>query len=189
MRTSFRFTVDDLEEMPDKEGTRYEIIDGELYVSTAPHIYHQMTCDEASSALREWSRQTQLGWPISAPGVIFAPDDAVIPDVVWVRRDRMAEVVDYEDGKFHGAPDLVVEVLSPGAGNEERDRERKLDLYARWHVPEYWLLDWRRRIVQVYRREEDALRLAATLKPGDTLTSPLLPGFSVDVGQFFPRSI
>jgi Uma2 family endonuclease len=79
----------------------------------------------------------------------------------------------------------VVEVLSPGPTNERRDREAKLKLYSRRGVQEYWIVDWQRRQVEVYRREQAALRLAHTLLPGDTIDSPLLPGFQCQIERFF----
>ena len=109
--------------------------------------------------------------------MIFAHDDNVIPDLVWISRERFADIWD-EGGHMRAAPELVVEVLSPGSENERRDRDVKLKLYSRRGVLEYWIVDWRLRTVEVYRREELALRLVATLVDGDALTSPLLPGFS-----------
>ena len=78
------------------------------------------------------------------------------PDVVWVSRERLSSVL-AEDGKLHGAPDLVVEVLSPGPVNERRDREAKLKLYSQRGVREYWIVDWRQRKLEAYRRQEAAL--------------------------------
>lgn len=128
-------------------------------------------------ALRSWDPQLAHGVPLSAPGVIFASDEAVAPDVVWVRGERFRRVVG-ADGKLHAAPDLVVEILSPGEVNTQRDRELKLKLYSRDGLREYWIVDWREPTVEVYRREEAALRLVTTLTADDTLTSPLLPGFT-----------
>ncbi len=88
-----RFTSRDLERMPDVEGIRYEIIDGELFVSTAPSWEHQFTCLRAGMALQSWNDQTGLGVTTVAPGLIFAEDQDVIPDVVWVSRDRLATCV------------------------------------------------------------------------------------------------
>jgi Uma2 family endonuclease len=109
----------------------------------------------------------------------------VIPDVVWISRERLLALQD-EAGHLRGAPELVVEVLSPGAANERRDREVKLALYARRGVDEYWIVNWRMRTVQVYRRDGAALRPVATLQGQDTLTSPLLPGFSCPVSRLWP---
>lgn len=184
MATSMRWTIADLVLFPEDDGNRYEIIDGELYVSTQPDWRHQYVCARFGSALDTWSTPTKAGIVIAAPGVIFSKDNAVAPDVLWVSRERMRAVL-RSDGKLHAAPDLVVEVLSPGRKNEHRDREVKLDLYSRRGVREYWIVNWRDRYVEVYRRQEAELRLVGTLYPSDTLKSPLLPGFSAQVEQFF----
>jgi Uma2 family endonuclease len=179
-----RFTVADLERMRVQplDDTRYEIIDGELHVSTQPHWRHQETCDEVVHAIRTWDPDRRHGRVLSAPGVIFAPDDTAAPDIAWVSRDRFSFVVG-DDGKLHAAPDLVVEVLSPGSENVRRDRERKLDQYSRFGVREYWIIDWRAETVDVHRHDGTALRLIATLSAADQLTSPLLPGFTARVGD------
>jgi Uma2 family endonuclease len=78
-----------------------------------------------------------------------------------------------------------VEVLSPGATNERRDRDAKLNLYSRRGVDAYWIIDWRTRNVDVFRRTGEALQLASSLRAGDVLTSPILPGFSVEVDRLF----
>lgn len=184
MSTELRFTIHDLELLPEN-GSRYEVIDGELYVTTQPHWRHQYACDGALVALRTWSEESGAGLALAAPGVIFAEDEAVAPDVVWISRER-AERVLWDDGKLHAAPDLVVEVLSPGPKNEERDRDVKLVLYSRRGVREYWIVDWREMTVQVYRREQAALRLVATLTAEDTVTSPLLPGFVWPIAGLCP---
>jgi len=181
MSTGVRFTVSDLALLPE-DSNRYEIIDGDLHVSTQPHWRHQFTCDQLIGALRDWGRPTAVGIPISAPGLIFAEDQAVAPDIVWISRERFARVIG-KDGKLHAAPDLVIEVLSPGQSSVERDRELKLRLYSRQGVREYWIADWREPAVQVYRRDGAVLQLAATLLAEDTLTSPLLPGFARRVGD------
>jgi Uma2 family endonuclease len=121
---------------------------------------------------------------VGAPGIIFAEDDDVAPDVVWCSYERLEKVLG-DDGKFHGAPELVIEVLSPGWANERRDRQAKLKLYSRRGVKEYWILDWTVGQVEVYRRSRRALRLIETLHKSETLTSPLLPGFSCSVAELF----
>ncbi len=180
-----RFTVADLELFPD-DSQRYEIVDGELFASRAAHYEHQESSDRALIALAEWNRRMRLGRVVSAPGIIFSDSDAVIPDLVWASHERWA-VIAGEDGHLHGAPDLTVEVLSPGAIHERRDREAKLRLYSVYGVREYWILDWRAQTVTVYRRHQAQLRLEATLGREDTLTSPLLPEFSLPVARLFDR--
>jgi Uma2 family endonuclease len=183
MRTALHWTSADLAVLPD-DGKRYEIIDGELYMSRQPHWHHQRACVKITTALEGWSAQTGAGETNFAPGVIFADDDDVAPDVVWISHARRAAALGPE-GHLHAAPELVVEVLSPGTTNERRDREVKLKLYSRRGVLEYWLVDWRTQQIEVYRRADLALHLVATLHPADTLTSPLLPGFACQVATLF----
>ena len=183
MPPALRWTSADSAVLPDND-KRYEIIDGELYVSRQPHWHHQRTCGKIFAVLDAWSMQTGAGEANLAPGVIFAEDDDVAPDVVWISRARQATALG-PGGHLHAAPELVVEVLSPGSTNERRDREVKLKLYSRRGVLEYWIVDWQARQVEVYRREELALRLVVTLYATDTLTSPLLPGFACGVARLF----
>jgi Uma2 family endonuclease len=179
-----RFTSADLTELPDLPGVRYEIIDGELHVSRQPTLGHQDAAGEAFAALRDWNRATGHGKAYNAPGLVFADDDDVIPDVVWISFDRLAQAED-EHGHLRLAPELVVEVLSPGRANELRDQILKLELYRRRGVAEYWIIDWIRHAVQVFRRAGDDLELVATLGDGDVLTSSLLPEFSCPVANFW----
>ncbi len=136
MSTAFRYTSSDLEELPDIEGLRYEIIDGVLHVSAPTRWKHQYVSGRILFALGDWNDETGVGVSVIAPGLIFAPDDEVAPDVVWIRRERLVGLLD-EDGHLRGAPDITVEVLSAGAANQHRDREAKLDLYSRRGVQEY----------------------------------------------------
>jgi len=180
---SMRWTSQDLELLPD-DGKRYEVVDGELYVSKQPHWQHQYICLELAAQLHAWSRQTKAGKTNFAPGVIFTEDDDVAPDLVWISRERLATALQV-DGKLHAAPELAVEVLSPGMINERRDREVKLKLYSRRGVQEYWVISWQDKRFEIYRRENAALRLYSTLYDKDVLTSPLLPGFSCNLHELF----
>jgi Uma2 family endonuclease len=186
MARSLRWTTADLETLPERlDGTRYEIIDGELYVSRAPDFDHQEVCANVLVPLRSWSQRTGAGQAVFTPGVIFADDDNVIPDVIWISKERLAVALWEDRHHLHAAPELVVEVLSPGSMNEQRDRETKLKLYSRRGVHEYWIVDWRARQVEVHRREDAELRLVATLFASDVLRTPLLPGFACPVSELF----
>lgn len=178
-----RWTTEDLKLLPDSSN-RYEIIDGHLLMTRAPHWKHQKAIVKASRILDTWSEASQLGETVATPGVIFDDADNVIPDVVWISHQRLAAGVD-EEGHFTIAPELIVEVLSPGTQNERRDRETKLKLYAERGVQEYWILDWRTQQLEVYCRQDALLSLVATLFSSDVLTSPILPNFSCAVAEFF----
>jgi Uma2 family endonuclease len=180
---ALRWTSHDLECFPDN-GKRYEIVDGELYVSKQPHLYHQVVCTKVASLLEQWSDRTELGLTIFAPGLIFADDDDVVPDVVWISYERLAIAFE-EDGKLHSSPELVIEVFSPGSTNRRRDREIKLKLYSRRGAKEYWVINWQERCLEVYQRTNALLTLDRTLDETDILQSPLLSEFSCRVSAIF----
>ena len=184
MSTSLRFTIDDLEVLPE-DGKRYEIIDGELYVSSQPDFIHQQVSSDFWLLLQNWSDAHNTGEACVAPGVIFADDDAVAPDVIWMSWRRLTEARRPGDGHIHAPPELVVEVLSPGSANERRDRVAKLKLYSRRGVGEYGIADWRLQTIEVYRKVGEALTLHATLGGEDPLESPLLPNFKHPVAFVF----
>ena len=100
-----RWTASDLELFPD-DNTRYEIIDGELLVTRAPHWHHQTAIDNLCFALKSWNRLTGLGVIATTPGIVFADSDNVIPDLVWLRQGRLREILD-DQGHLTAAPDLV----------------------------------------------------------------------------------
>jgi Uma2 family endonuclease len=181
---SLRWTTRDLLALPEDGWKRYEVIDGELFVTRAPHIFHQDAAGVIYVALILWSQQTQLGKPFQAPGLVLSEYDAVIPDLVWASQNCLTTSIDAA-GHFSRAPELVVEVLSEGEKNEQRDQVVKLKLYSRYGVQEYWVVDWRRKTLGIYRRQDAQLQLFATLLVGDTLTSPLLPGFSAAMNEIF----
>lgn len=181
-----RWTIHDLEVLPQSEGTRYEIIEGELFVTRSPHRRHQQASGKVFAALDTWSTETGLGEAIPAPGIVVSDADSVTPDVAWVSSERLA-VIEDDAGHLTDFPELVVEVLSPGPSNIRRDREAKLKLYSIRGVQEYWICDRLTRQVEVYRRQAAQLVLSATLFGQDDLTSPLLPGFSCQVEHLFSR--
>ena len=200
MTTAFRFTSADLEQFPDIEGVRYEIIDGDLYVSRPSDEAHQYTCTVFASSLHVWSAQTGAGLTVPGPGLVFSEDNDVIPDLVWISHARRALARD-EKGHYTIAPELVIEVPSPGSVNERRDRDLKLSLYSRQGAQECWIADWQQRLIEVYRRpdasgrpdesgrDSQGLRLVATLFDGELITSPLFPGFACPVSSLWASPI
>lgn len=180
---SLRWTIADLDLLPDN-GTRYEIIDGELFMTRAPRWKHQKVANNICAALNNCAELATLGEATTTPGIVFSEADNVIPDVVWASYTRLETLLD-EAEHLTGAPELIVEVLSPGADNERRDREVKLKLYTLQGVQEYWIVNPRLQQVQIFRRQRAILELVATLLIADEITSPLLPGFSCPVAAFF----
>ena len=177
------WTTSDLELFPDDD-KRYEIIDGELFVTRAPHLRHQGVADAICTELRIWSKRSKLGNAFTGVGLVFSDTDNVIADVIWISNERLDILLD-EAGHLTGAPELVVEVLSTSVKDKRRDRELKLKLYSVQGVQEYWIVDREQQAVEIYRRENGLLKRAATLFSTDQLVSSLLPSFSCMVDELF----
>ena len=176
-------TVADLDAFPDDDGNRYELIEGELFVSRAPGIPHQRVLLNLEIGLSDYLKANPIGILVPGAGAIFSDYDAVIPDLAFVRNERWDQVVTGE--KFTGALDLVIEILSPGTQNRQRDLSAKRKLYGKYGVKEYWIVDSENLEVLVLRLEAQALEEIATFKSSDDLTSPLLPGFQLTVSTIF----
>ena len=175
--TDLRLTNSDVECMPEG-GNRYELINGELHESSAPGFIHQAVLMNVGFALNDYLRQNPLGLAISGVGVIFDDYNGVIPDPVFATHDRMRNSL--IGGRFHAAPELVIEILSPGVSNERRDRHIKRSLYDGRGVAEYWLIDPENRTVECHRRNPaDQLVVESSLRQSDTLNTPVVPGFAV----------
>src|SRR5437773_7413775 len=131
-------TVADLDACPE-DNNRYELIEGELFVSRAPGIPHQRVLLNLIIGLTEYLAHHPIGILVPGAGAVFSDYDAVILDLVFVRSERWNSVVSKD--RFSGPPDLVIEVISPGKENRERDLLVKRQLYAKYGVAEYWIVD------------------------------------------------
>ena len=176
-QTSIKLTYEDYAAIPD-DGRRHEIIDGEHYVNPAPSPYHQIILSNVEFALQKHVRAHHLGRVLpAAVDVVLAGHDIVQPDIVFV---RAAQAHIFEPKNIQGAPDLVVEVLSES--NRRYDVRTKYELYERAGVAEYWIVDPDELGVRVFRREGDRF---VPVEVGDTITTPLLPGFVLPLSDIF----
>jgi Uma2 family endonuclease len=176
-------TVADLDAFPDDDGNRYELINGELFVSRAPGIPHQRVLHNLQMELGSFLKTNPMGILVPGAGAIFSDYDAVIPDLAFVSNERWNEVVTGE--KFTGPLDLIIEILSPGNQNRQRDLLAKRQLYGKFGVKEYWIVDSENKEVPVLRLQGQTLEDISILKSDDELTSPLLSGFQMKVGTIF----
>jgi Uma2 family endonuclease len=176
-------TVADLDAFPEDDGNRYELIEGELFVSRAPGIPHQRILLNLEVALSEYLREHPIGILVPGAGAIFSDYDAVIPDLTFVRNERWDQVVTGE--KFTGAVDLVIEVVSAGAANRRRDFSAKRQLYGKYGVKEYWIIDSENLSVSIFRMQGETLKEIATVTGEDKVTSTVLPGFQLQVSTIF----
>jgi Uma2 family endonuclease len=168
--------------MPE-DGNRYEIIEGELFVSRSPSLRHQRVSGNLFGTFTFFLRDNPIGEIIATPGVIFGEHSAVIPDLVYISRARREEIA--AGRHITGAPDLIIEIVSPGLENEQRDRFAKRQLYAKYGVKEYWLVLLEAGAIEVYTLEEEILKLHRAFEEHDEFTSVLLPGFSCKVASIF----
>ena len=178
-------TYEDLLRLSRSSG-RHEIFDGELFTSPVPSLSHQRTAQRLARAFEEAVRD---GSRVLASGadVVLAPGTVARPDLLLVLADRLDIVSEAGDigDMVRGAPDLILEILS--AATVRLDRVIKMDAYARYSVPEYWLVDGSAKLIEIFRLDRHAqlYRLTETCHAGDRAGTPLLPGLAVEVGRLF----
>jgi Uma2 family endonuclease len=176
-------TVDDLEAIPYDEWHRFELIEGELYVSCAPVIPHQLVLNNVQVELTNYLRQNPIGTLVPGPGAVFSKHNSVIPDIVFVSKERWQDIV--VNDRFNAAPELIIEILSPGSGNRTRDLKLKPKLYEKYGVPEYWVVDTWSRSITIFRLKDNRLEEVTTLRGNDQLESPVFPGLSIKLTSVF----
>ena len=177
---AFKFTYEDYRTAPPDK--RYELLDGELLLTPAPNLRHQRLQLRLGMQLARFIEARELRELFFAPcDVVLSDTDVVQPDLLFVSRERRHLLSGGDN--VRGAPDLVVEILSPGTA--DRDRGYKRALYAKHGVKEYWLVDPVAETVSLLRPRSGALALARTFGRNETLRSPLLAGFELDLDDVF----
>jgi len=175
-----RVSFADLERAPE-DGRRYELYDGEVYVVPAPMPRHQ----RVQIRLVEWLDdyvQSFGGFAVCAPiDIVFSEYDVVQPDVLFFGPAR-AHLIDL-DRPIRHAPDLCVEILSPST--EATDRGRKLQMFARYGVLEYWIVDAAQELIEIHRLAASTYVLAQRALGKDEVSSPVLPGATLRAGSIF----
>ena len=174
-----KFTYEDYLNAP--EDKRYELLDGELVMTPAPGELHQRTSILLGSQLFHFVNENSLGRVYHAPfDVVLSNTDVVQPDLLFVSNERGHIIT---PANIQGAPDLVVEILSPSSA--ERDRTFKRTLYAMHGVNEYWMVDPAEKTISVLLPGEPGFKVAGIYGEGETLTSTTLRGFRLNTGDIF----
>lgn len=178
--SSVRFNYQDYLQLPDSE--RYEIIDGVLLMVKSNGSLHQMVLRNLESMVWPFVREKQLGQVLFGPlDVILSEEDVVQPDLIFVGRERQEMI---SERGCEGPPDLVVEVTS--LATSTLDRQQKRDLYARYGVQEYWLVDPVGRSIDQMELKDERLTLKGTYsRKDDRITSEIITELSVPVQQIF----
>ena len=176
--TTLRFTYRDYLQLP--EGDRRELIEGDFYVVPAPNIKHQDAVANLGTALRGFVRSGRLGQVVWAPtDVVLSSESVVQPDILFVSNERRDIIT---EANVSGAPDLVVEILSPSTA--ERDRDLKLNLYAKHGVREYWIVDPVEETVEVIELGVEGATSVRRYDAG-SVESALIPGFAILLDDVF----
>lgn len=181
-RRERRQTYRDYAALP--EGAPYQLVEGELVMTPSPISGHQRTLGELFSLIRDWAVGGAQGEVFIAPLDVILDDENVLqPDILFVSRERLGIVQDW----CRGAPDLVVEVLSPS--NAALDRSRKTKVYARFGVPRVWLVDPAEKTFECLRLEQGSYLIEECFAEEDLVLPPGFPGLQIPLAKIWPRPL
>jgi Uma2 family endonuclease len=175
------FTYDDYLEFP-PDGKRYEIIDGDVFVTPAPSFDHQHVGGKLYKILDDHVEKNELGEVVISPfDVVLDMTNVVQPDVVFIAKKHLKRI----ERDLKGPPDLAVEVLSPSTARH--DRTLKLRAYERHGVPFLWFLDPKRRELEEHVLTKGRFRLAVKLEGGATFEPRVFPGLEIPLARVWPK--
>jgi len=176
------WTYEDWLKLPD-DGYRYEVINGVLYMTPPPRPQHQRVSARLAHRLLNFVEEHALGEVLYAPIGVQLPNQPVPfqPDILFIRAERLDII---GEKNVEGVPDLIIEILSPS--NWLYDRREKMEVYEEAGVPEYWIVDPRIRVIEVYVLEEGGFLQKGEYGPGEVARSQVLAGFEVLVDEIFP---
>jgi Uma2 family endonuclease len=178
IRTKVKKTVKDYMALPQEHGV--ELIEGEFVMSPSPGFRHQDLIANLLIALKQHADARHLGEVIVSPMDVILSDEIVLqPDLLFIRNERLGIIKD----RVEGAPDLVIEILSPSTS--DRDRFIKRDLYARFGVAEYWIVDPDARTIEVSALRGAKYELHAIFEQQDRLSTPLLPDLELTLATLW----
>jgi Uma2 family endonuclease len=178
-KTAVKFTYRDYLHLP--EDKRYELIEGELLMIPSPLTYHQRISRNLESMLWGFVKKKGLGEVYTAPtDVVLSRENVVQPDIFFIQKDRLAIV---REKNIQGAPDLIIEILSPAL--KYKDRVHKKKLYHKYGVKEYWIVDPQKKQVEQMWLEDEGYKTIGIYGLEDTMGSPMLKGLKVRLREVF----
>ena len=175
------FTAADYRAMPE-DGKRYQLVGGELIVAPAPNTFHQIVQGNLHYLLKAYLLKHPLGTVLCAPCDVYLDDLNVYqPDILFVAREHADRI--HDDG-IYGAPDLVVEILSPSTAGLDR---RKRSHFAAGGTVEFWQIDPALRQIQRFVFAENTAKPIALIDEPETFASPLFPELTLATSDIFHR--
>jgi Uma2 family endonuclease len=174
------YTYQDYLELPD-DGNRYEIIEGELIMSPAPYTIHQEVSLNIVVELTNFIRQKKIGRIYYAPTDIILSDINIVqPDILFISKENLRIIT---EKNIKGVPDLIIEIISPATGYY--DLRGKKDIYEKFGVQEYWIVDPMKQRVDIYLNFENKFELHQRLEKKGILKSNILKGLDLNLDTIF----
>jgi len=181
-RAEVLFTYDDYLTLPN-DGKRHEILDGDLVMTPAPPAEHQRNLGRLYRVIDDFVRKHGMGEVLLSPvDVVFSMTDVVQPDIVFISKERLHIVT---RKNIVAAPDIVVEIITEAT--EKMDRVTKKELYERYGVEEYWIVDPEKQTIEVYELRGREYSTPYMYRSSDSFKSGLLSDFSFTVNSIFAK--
>lgn len=174
-----RYTYADYEKLP--EGSPYQLIGGELVMTPAPTPHHQSINGAVFFELVKFVKAKGTGKVLYAPiDVYFSETETFQPDIIFIAKERLGII---GEKKIEGAPDLVVEILSPSTAYY--DLRHKMRVYETSGVKEYWIVDPAEKTIEVYENTGGEFKVFSKSRDKGTAKSRLLTGFEIALEDVF----
>ncbi|MEW5694303.1 MAG: Uma2 family endonuclease [Candidatus Hydrogenedentota bacterium] len=175
-----KWTYQDYVQFPDN-GKRYQIIQGEVYMSPAPVPYHQRIIRKLGKIIDEFITRSNLGEVFYAPcDVVFSDENVVQPDIFFISTAKLSIIT---DKCIEGVPDLIIEITSPYT--QKIDKLLKKRLYEIYRVQEYWIVDVDKKTLQIFSHTGKAYEEIGNYKVGDIVRSELLKDIAFSLTEIF----
>jgi Uma2 family endonuclease len=179
-----KVSYEEFQTLPRDGSKRFELIEGEVFMTPSPNTSHQRAVARLLRALADFADEHDLGEVFIAPyDIVFSKWTALEPDLLFIRKERQSIIT---DANVQGTPDLVIEILSPS--NKAYDRQTKLLAYEKAGVPELWYFDPEDGTAEILNLGSDGRYvLTAKLSGNDAIVSTALPGLSLTLDEVFAR--
>lgn len=174
-----KYTYEDYAKLP--EGSQYQLIGGDLVIVPSPTPYHQRISRKIEFFLLQYVEKNNIGEVLYSPiDVYFGEEDTFQPDIIFISKERLNII---GETRIEGAPDLIIEILSPATAYY--DLGRKYKVYERSEVKEYWLIHPDRKSIEIYWKDEGRFKLVQTIVESGTARSELLKSFEIELEKIF----